>query len=161
MWWSCIKVSSAHLVEFISLGSYVIHQDLVGCQLVLDGSPRELRLLQPHPAPQFMDHLNPKSSLEVQNCILEKYLQILTQSWMSNWPSSLSVSTWLLLLETFSMKEVNSTASVTRARHTARKCESASDGRARWCLNIYQCQMMLVVVVILLACWASFSSFIF
>ena len=105
--------------------------------------------------------LEPKVEPGTTKCILEKYLQILTQSWMSNWPSSLSVSTWLLLLETFSMKEVNSTASVTRARHTARKCESASDGRARWCLNIYQCQMMLVVVVILLACWASFSSFIF
>ena len=54
---------------------------------------------------------------------------------MSSWPSSLSTSTLLAVLETFSMKELISTASVTRARHTALKWRSASEGRARWCLQ--------------------------
>ena len=56
------------------------------------------------------------------------------QSWMSSWPNSLSVSTWDLLPETFSMKVVSSTASLTRARQTARKWVSASEVAARWCL---------------------------
>ena len=60
---------STHLVEFVSLGSDVIHQNLVGCQLVLDGSPSVLRLLQPHSAPQFMDHLNPKSGLKTNHIL--------------------------------------------------------------------------------------------
>ena len=61
----------------------------------------------------------------------------LAQSWMLSCPSSLSSSTSDLLPETFSMKVVSSMASLTRALHTARKCESASEGRARWCLQYY------------------------
>ena len=52
--------SLAHLVQFISLGSNVVHQDLVGRQFILDGSPGVLRLLQPHAAPQLVDDLHPE-----------------------------------------------------------------------------------------------------
>ena len=53
-------LSLTHLVQFISLGSNVVHQDLVGRQFILDGSPGVLRLLQPHPAPQLVDDLHPE-----------------------------------------------------------------------------------------------------
>ena len=52
-----------HLVQLVSLGADVVHQDLVWGQLELDRGPGVLCLLEPHAAPELMDHLNPQPGL--------------------------------------------------------------------------------------------------
>ena len=54
------SLALTHLVQFVSLRSDVVHQDLVGRQLILYWSPGVLGLLQPHPTPQLVDHLHPQ-----------------------------------------------------------------------------------------------------
>ena len=52
-----------YLVEFVSLGADVVHEDLVRSELELYRGPGVLSLLQPHPAPQLVNHLDPKTGL--------------------------------------------------------------------------------------------------
>ena len=53
----------SHLVQLVSLGADVVHQDLVRGQLELYRGPGVLRLLESHAAPELMDHLNPQPGL--------------------------------------------------------------------------------------------------
>ena len=52
-----------YLIEFVSLGADVVHEDLVRSQLELYRCSGVLSLLQPHPTPQLVNYLNPEPGL--------------------------------------------------------------------------------------------------
>ena len=57
-------VGLRHLVERVPPRPDVVHEDLVGRQLELDGRARVVHLLELHAVPQLPDHLPPEPRLQ-------------------------------------------------------------------------------------------------